>query len=95
MSNDGEYNIYRDIYIRNLNQGIFPWKPAYYYYQLHSADEVMSFAKFKEQIQLESMGLSDEDKFSKVSAPIYEQLDKYYNPVAVLSEDQTHVVRVV
>ena len=80
-----EYDLYRALYIDNLTKGVFPWKAAYYYYCLHiDRIDIMSFAEFKESIQLESMAAEDN---SDISEPIYQALDNYYNPVMVINKD--------
>jgi len=88
-----DFDSYRELYIEALNTEKFPWRPAYYYYQLHSAeDEVMSFIEFKESVTMKS--IAAEDDFKEVSTPIYDALDSYYEPVAVFGK-QNQVIRVV
>ena len=88
-----DYDTYRTLYIKHLNEATFPWRPAYYYYCETTDDiDMMSFAKFKEHVQLES--LSAKDKLKDVSEPIYDALDKYFNPVLLMTKD-SELIRVI
>lgn len=87
-----EYDIHREQYLDALRQGVFPWKPAYYYYSLNApeGEKPQSFISFKESLSLDSMSAGD-NKFEKVSLPIYETLDIYYSPVTLMTSDNKFI----
>lgn len=86
MTEEMDYDYNRALYIVNLQKGVFPWRAAYYYYTLHiDRIDIMSFAEFKETIQLES--LSSENSEEHISEPIYRALDNYYSPVFLMNKD--------
>lgn len=86
---DEEFDIFRQIYIHNLNNKIFPWEPAYYYYTMHIGRiDIMVFQDFKDNlIAQNSMYATDEERWINMSEPMYKELDKYYEPIAEFSED--------
>jgi len=82
MDEEEEFEYYRDLYVKALNEKIFPWKSAYYYYEtnIHAVD-IMSFEEFRETVQLESLSSDD------ISGSIYAALDTYYVPTMLLAPD--------
>ncbi len=86
MTNEIEFQLHRAMYIENLIKGVFPWKAAYFYYcEKIDRINVMSFAEFKESIQLES--LSSTDQMVEISEPIYAALDAFYTPTLVYTKN--------
>lgn len=87
------YDYFRKMYIENLKQQVFPWRPAYYYYCEHiDRIDIMSFTEFKQEINMQS--LQAKDNFNEISLPIYQQLDLYYNPIIVMDK-QNNPIKIV
>lgn len=84
-----EFKHYRALYIRAINEKIFPWESAYYYY-LETTDDidVFPFQDFKDSLMDENAQCSSyEEAFNKVTVPIYRKLDEFYNPHILLSKE--------
>ena len=87
-----EYDYYRDLYCKSISIGEVPWKPAYYYYTLHTQDKnLKTFLEFKERIQLKA--LSSKNQQLEVLGPMYVELDMYYSPVEVIQNGR--VIKIV
>ena len=89
FNKDNEFDDYRTLYINNLITGTFPYEAAYYYYTMHiNRIDIMSLYEFKENLHKESAKYPDlDERFEKVSKPIYDYLDKYYEPNYVYNND--------
>lgn len=93
---DEEFETFRQIYINNLNNKEFPWEPSYYYYTMHIGRiDIMSFQDFKDNLLAKnSTYATDEERWKYMSEPMYEELDKYYEPKVEFSKDnETFLVK--
>lgn len=83
MEVEQDFEYYRDAYIVALLNGTFPWESAYFYYTEHiDRIDIMSFREFQEDIsdKSEVASIAGKDPITEISLPIYDALEKYYEP---------------
>lgn len=92
-----EYDIFRESYIRDLNNGLFPFEAAYYHYsETTTRIDVLTFQDFKEKLTAISQAQNtNEEKWQNVSAPIYEKLDELFKPKKIYDEQSGKLLKVV
>jgi len=93
-TNDMEYIINREKFIDCIKRNEFPWEAAYYYYVETSEEiDIFPFEDFKQSVwnknqshtTYDVFGNVVSDGYEKVTIPIYEKLDEFYNPIVLLS----------
>ena len=94
INDDSSFDVYRAKYIKCLEQEIFPWEPAYYYYvSTVKRIDVFDFEQFKDDIlEKNSLCSSIEESNQKYTYPMYIALDEFYQ-IAVLETAEGEFIK--
>lgn len=94
MELEKSFEEYRKSYINCLMKNKFPWEAAYHYYKEHCEDiVVMTYTEFIQSIsnkakEIDKVATNEkESSLELISLPIYDSLEKYYNPNYVVNNN--------